>query len=184
MSSSRSLLLAYGLLIPLFIKPAYAALDTGSTEMNTPDERYTARLLSGAKPNPSLSPEDVVQIQMRALQQNGPDDAGIHTTYRFASPANKQTTGPYERFAQMIKAAPYRAMLNSASLSFGEIRFSEDQAMQEVRVVTSDGRQVAYVFHMRHQDQPPYKNCWMTEAVYTLPTVQDNNYKHGPPGFG
>lgn len=184
MFCARSLLVHKWLLAPLLISPGYAALAMGSAELNETDDRYTASLLGEMKPNPRLTAADVVQIQMRALQQNGPDDAGIHTTYRFASPENRQVTGPYERFAQMIKAAPYDAMLNSVSLSFGEIRIDQAQAMQEVRVVTFDGKEVVYVFLVRRQVQPPYKDCWMTDAVYTLPPVQEEEYKLGPPGFG
>jgi hypothetical protein len=139
------------------------------------DNGHAERFSSAATPDPSLSPEEVVHIQMRALQHNGTDDSGIRTTYRFASPANKQVTGPYERFAQMIKAAPYRAMLNAASLAFDDIRVEETQAVQKVRVVTSDGQENTYVFVVRRQDRPPYQDCWMTDAVFTLPNVQDED---------
>lgn len=148
------------------------------------DGRDVRQLTSHPKPDPSLSPGDVVEIQMRALQANDAQDTGIRTTYRFASPANTQTTGPYDRFARMIKTAPYRAMLNATALTFGAIQVKETQALQEVQVVASDSQKVTYVFVVRRQDQPPYENCWMTDAVFTLPEIQDRDYQRGPPGFG
>jgi hypothetical protein len=50
-------------------------------------------------PRPELSPEQVVQYQAEALQHNDEPktDAGIERAFRFASPSNKQMTGPLEK---------------------------------------------------------------------------------------
>lgn len=45
-----------------------------------------ADLLAG--PNPSLSPDQVVQIQLEALKHNDLTDSGIALVYRFASVGN------------------------------------------------------------------------------------------------
>ena len=57
-------------------------------------------------PKPELTPEQVVEIQVEALRKNDvpTPDAGIATTFRFASPGNRKVTGPLERFAPIVKA--------------------------------------------------------------------------------
>jgi hypothetical protein len=137
-----------------------------------------------ATPDPSLSAEDVVRVQMRALRTNGPDDEGIRVTYRFASPSNKRVTGPYERFAEMIKAPPYDAMLNAKKVELGTLRVAEGRALQEVLVTTVDGQRVAYLFMLRRQTEAPVEGCWMTEAVIVEREQPEEHYKSGPPGFG
>jgi hypothetical protein len=56
-------------------------------------------------PDPALSPAEVVEIQLTALQANDAPqtDAGIAQIWVFAHPDNKRMTGPLPRFAQMIK---------------------------------------------------------------------------------
>ena len=53
-----------------------------------------------AEPDPSLSPQDVVSIQIEALQQNDTpyEDRGIEVTLKFTSPANKRMTDAVSQF--------------------------------------------------------------------------------------
>ena len=48
--------------------------------------------LPQTEPDPSLSPQDVVSIQIEALRNNDIPyaDRGIEVTFNFASPANKR----------------------------------------------------------------------------------------------
>ncbi len=50
--------------------------------------------LPPTEPDPSLSPQDVVSIQIEALQNNDIpyEDRGIEVTFNFASPVNKRMT--------------------------------------------------------------------------------------------
>ena len=61
--------------------------------------------LPQTEPDPSLSPQDVVSIQIEALQHNDTPyvDRGIEVTFNFASPTNKRVTGPLERFKAMVR---------------------------------------------------------------------------------
>ena len=73
--------------------------------------------LSDLTPQPGLSPAQVVQYQVTALQHNDDpkSDAGIERAFQFASPANKQATGPLENFTQILKSPAYAPMLNNRS---------------------------------------------------------------------
>ena len=54
-------------------------------------------------PRPELSPEEVIRIQLEALRHNDEQDRGIEVAFRFASPANRASTGPLPRFIRMIE---------------------------------------------------------------------------------
>ena len=123
------------------------------------------RSLEGPYPNPNLTADGVVRTQIQALQNNDIHDHGIEITYRFASPANKRQTGPFERFSRMLKTSPYDAMLNARKISYGHRHVVEDQAQQEVTVTSATGLETTFVFYLKRQKAAPYTDCWMTEAV-------------------
>ena len=64
-----------------------------------------ARAADLVVPDPSIAPEEVVAIQMKALQfnDNPSPDFGIAQTWNFAHPRNRAMTGPLPRFANMLK---------------------------------------------------------------------------------
>ena len=65
------------------------------------------------KPNPSIKPEEVISIQLLALQNNSVpfNNAGITQTWEFAHPSNRQYTGPLEKFILMMNSPSYIIML-------------------------------------------------------------------------
>ncbi|MEM8556868.1 MAG: DUF4864 domain-containing protein [Bacteroidota bacterium] len=119
------------------------------------------------QPSPDLTPEEVIRLQVEALQQNDTPypDAGIEAAFRFASPANKQATGPLRRFAEMVKGPVYGAMLGFERAEYGPIQVQGDRAVQRVTLVQPDGRRVSYVFGLTRQTEGAYDGCWMTDAV-------------------
>jgi len=126
-------------------------------------------------PDPSLSPEQVVRIQLEALAHNGelPEDAGIRLAYRFASPGNRASTGPIDRFRELVRAPSYRALLDPARAELGEVFRDDDTAVQAVTIVGPDGRRSAYLFQLSRQSQGPERGCWMTDAV--LPVAAEES---------
>jgi len=119
------------------------------------------------QPSPDLSPEDVIRLQVEALQRNDEPhpDAGIEAAFRFASPANKRATGPLERFTAMVKGPAYGAMLGFERAEYGELRVEGGQAAQRVTLIQPDGRRVRYVFGLSKQSGGEYAGCWMTDSV-------------------
>jgi len=120
------------------------------------------------QPDPSLTPRQVVQIQLAALRNNDAKDAGIAVVFRFASPANRAQTGPVARFANMIKSGPYALMLDYESAVFDQTQIAGDKAEQRV-VLISPQRKLGFSFVLSRQTDAPYKDCWMTELVGVVP---------------
>jgi len=94
-----------------------------------------AALERQAAPSPRLSPKQVVRVQVEALRSNDATDAGIALVFRFASPQNRQTTGPLSRFAQMTRTSLDRLMLNHPAASYGLAILGESRMRQEVTTI-------------------------------------------------
>jgi hypothetical protein len=122
------------------------------------------------EPGPDLSAEEVVRIQVEALQQNNEADQGIEATFRFASPSNKQATGPLARFKRMLKERAYRPMLNHKLAEYAPMEISESTASQRVTIIQRNGQATVYLFMLSKQEGPPCPGCWMTDSVTVLPT--------------
>ena len=126
------------------------------------------------QPNPELSPEQVVKIQVQALQQNDSEDRGIEITFRFASPANKQFTGPIGRFKRLVKNPAYRPMLNHKAAEYDPIDLAGETASQRVTIIDANGNATVYLFTLSKQSGPPCEGCWMTDSVVIVPVKRQD----------
>lgn len=122
------------------------------------------------QPDTGLEPQDVVRIVMRALANNDRPhkDAGIETTFNFASPANKLNTGPLQKFSNMLKAGVYTAMIDHRMSEFSEVVRQGNSAYQYVRLITREGNIAVFAFRLGLQVDGDFGGMWMTEAVWPL----------------
>jgi hypothetical protein len=118
-------------------------------------------------PDPALSPAEVVEIQLTALQANDAPqaDAGIAKTWAFAHPDNKRVTGPLPRFAQMIKGPLYRVLLNHRSHEVKEVSRTEDEVVFAVTVTSQTSEVVVYRWSVAKVADGEDAGAWMTIAV-------------------
>ena len=81
-------------------------------------------------PNSTISPKEVIKIQLNGLQQNDLEykDSGIEQTWKFAHPNNKKYTGPLEKFKMMLKGESYSMLLNHIDNQIKEVFKSEEIA--------------------------------------------------------
>jgi Domain of unknown function (DUF4864) len=121
----------------------------------------------GAHPSPAYGPDEVIRLQVEALAANDDphEDAGIEVAFRFASPANKQVTGPLARFVAMVHNALYRPLLTHRAVRYGPLRVEADLAAQTIIVTARDGEAVAYLFMLSRQRGDACDGCWMTDSV-------------------
>lgn len=129
----------------------------------------TSPSVTNTVPNTELTPEQVVQIVVEALKTNDPtkNDDGIATVFEFASPGNKSSTGPLQRFKKMIKGG-FGQMLNHTNSVFGTMEINEATALQAVWLTTRAGQQLGYVFQIGKQSDGEFKGIWMTESVWPI----------------
>ena len=128
--------------------------------------------IENAYPEPELKPNDVVRLQLLAMQQNDDSDFGIEVTFRFASPANKKQTGPLKRFIRLVRNPSYRPLLNHINATFLELNIEEDFAVQDVIITTSNGKRIGYRFRLSIQKGPLFPGCWMTDSVIPFKVME------------
>jgi Domain of unknown function (DUF4864) len=117
-------------------------------------------------PDPALSPAEVVEIQLSALQANDTaSDAGIAQTFAFAHPDNKRMTGPLARFAQMIKGPQYRMLLNHRAHEIKEVSRTDNEVVFAVTVTSATGEVVGYRWSVAKVASGEAAGAWMTVSV-------------------
>ena len=120
------------------------------------------------KPNNSISPKEVVSIQLAGLKNNDREykDSGIEQTWNFAHPNNKRVTGPLDNFKRMIKSESYQMMINHLSHTITEIGSSDKLAQFEVIIL--DRNKIYHKFNWQVEKytlEGTLKGCWMTTMV-------------------
>jgi hypothetical protein len=127
-------------------------------------------------PDPALSPEKVVETQLAGLADPSPNGVGIFQCYCLASPANRAVTGPEERFGAMVRQGAFACLSDPQATLVGTPRISGPLARLLVTVVDRDKHLRAFTFILSRQTSEPFKDCWMTEAVYPVTSPLE-----GPP---
>ena len=123
--------------------------------------------LPQTEPDPSLSPRDVVSIQIEALRNNDTpyENRGIEVTFNFASPANKRVTGPLERFKVMVRNPVYGPMIDHRNAKYENLKVEGEFARIDVILNSKNGEYLGYRFVLSRQHGNQYEGSWMTDAV-------------------
>ncbi|MDC0189791.1 DUF4864 domain-containing protein [Rhodospirillales bacterium] len=131
------------------------------------------RDLSRTAPHPSLSPLDVVQIVMNALQKNDEPskNRGIAVTYNFTSPANKNVTGPIDRFVNMVTGPVYGKMVDHLGAVYEKIKLKGNSASIDVIIKVASGRFVGFRFLLTKQRDNEFEGTWMTDSVTPIEVI-------------
>ena len=120
------------------------------------------------KPNPSIKPEEVISIQLLALQNNSVpfNNAGITQTWEFAHPSNRQYTGPFEKFILMMYSPSYIIMLEHQLHKIIPVSQEDDIAFFFIELTDKQGNKFGFQWTLQKVlTEGNYKNCWMTVGV-------------------
>ena len=130
-------------------------------------------------PKPELTPQQVVEYQLAALQRNDQPtpDAGIEKAFRFASPANQKSTGPISHFISMVHSSSYAALLNAKEATVTRVQVEDREAKILTRIVSASGSETFYLFLLSKQTQGEEANCWLTDGVIGLQPADDGQPK-------
>ena len=141
------------------------------------EEIVTAKDL--VQPRADLPPEKVVALQLEGLADNA-NSAGIQQCFAFASPSNKQMTGPLTRFAAMLRQPPYNALLDHEVLLIGKPVVEDESATVVVTVLDSHDEIQVFQFLLSKQHGKDVEDCWMTDAVFPLQQIPANTPAEHP----
>ena len=120
------------------------------------------------KPNSNLKPFDVLIIQLNSLKNNNNPykDAGIEQTWEFAHPINKASTGPLERFKQIIYSDSYKILISHENNKIIILKESPNKLVYKVYVLSKDKKKYYYIWQIEKVElKGSFKNCWMTTRV-------------------
>jgi hypothetical protein len=128
-------------------------------------------------PHPELLPEEVVAIQLTALQQNdATNNEGIVITFNYASPQSKSWAGPLHRFVEQVRMPVYRPLFNYKGYIMDDQIVDGNKAYQYVVLLDSQNEPSLYLFTLRKQRADPYADCWMTEDIEKIAVERDVYY--------
>ena len=116
-------------------------------------------------PSPKLSPEEVVRLQLKGLNDPKMGGVGVLQCFCLASPANRAITGPLQRFGQMVRTGAYQAMTSPRAILVGRPQIEKQVARLLVTVIDEKNNVRVFAFVLSRQTEPPFRNCWMTDAV-------------------
>jgi len=135
-----------------------------------------AAALDVQRPDPALSPSEVVSIQLEALKTNDVPrlDAGIKQTFALAHPDNKRLTGPLPKFTQMIKGPLYKVMLNHRAHSIEKVAQSDNRAVFGVTVVGAGGEVYKFQWTVQRIESGDAAGAWATISVSPPQTADDS----------
>ena len=120
------------------------------------------------KPNINLEPFDVLMIQLNSLKNNNSPykDAGIEQTWEFAHPINKASTGPLEKFKQMIYTDSYKILISHNNSKITILNGAPNKFVYKVNILSKDKKKYYYIWQIEKVKQNgKFKDCWMTTAV-------------------
>lgn len=118
-------------------------------------------------PDQSYGPEEVVALQLEGLATNDEpvENAGIGLAYNFASPSNRRSTGPFDRFVRMVRGPQYSPMVDHVEATTGPMERDGSRAEQRVTLTGPDGRTVTYRFGLSMDRDGELDGCWLTDRV-------------------
>ena len=128
---------------------------------------YYYQQLAAIKPDPKYPPDQVVKIQLEALQNNDltANNMGIRICFAFASPGNQRITGPIENFIRLVKTPSYKSLIGFERAEFGVMVVKGQSAQQTIKVIHTNSDTAMFAWLLSKQDDNPYVDCWMTDAV-------------------
>jgi len=124
-------------------------------------------------PHPTLTPRDVINIQLDALQNNDltEDDAGFRAAFAFASPQARNITGSVDAFRDLLHSPLYSTLLGFERAHIDQINYGSNRAQADVRIYTPRGTTARFIFtlslqgYIRHGRR---RRCWLIDGLLPM----------------
>ena len=120
------------------------------------------------KPQADLLPEEVISIQLTALQNNNYPyiNFGIEQTWELAHPSNRQYTGSLSNFIKMMYSDSYFIMINHKKHNINLVEQEVNISFFLVELVDKTGNKFGLQWIVEKVLlEGELRNCWMTISV-------------------
>lgn len=118
-----------------------------------------------AGPSPELEPEEVVRLQIEALQTGTPNDFDGELLYVFASFDFRSAFDGVEEFTEHLTRRPYAPLIGHREAQYHPLELDNSLARQDVTVVSADGERRRFGFLLTRGGGEDCSDCWFLEAV-------------------
>ena len=95
----------------------------------------------------------------------------IAVTFNFASPANRNVTGPIERFVNMVSGPVYGQMVDHLGAVYEKVKIKGDSASIDVIIKVVSGKFVGFRFLLTKQRDNEFDETWMTDSVTPIEVI-------------
>lgn len=126
-------------------------------------------------PAPELIPLEVILAQLNGLQKAGdpdaPEEVGMRVVWNFAAPANREITGPFERFDAMVRAQPFASLVGHHTHEVAHLEQDLERGVAQALVAVTHGennRVAWFVWRLSRPAEGECADCWVTDAVYPV----------------
>lgn len=120
-------------------------------------------------PSPLLPAQEVVRLQLDALQNNDlmPADAGIRIAYRFASPKNREAIGTIEDFIHIVRNPLYAPLIGFEKAELGAMHpmISGESAWQQAWIYRGGRARGVFRWILSREAGGECAGCWLVDAV-------------------
>lgn len=135
------------------------------------DAAEPEREASFKDPDPGLDPREVVKIQVANLADCQVKPDALQQVYAFASPDNREVTGPIDRFATMLLSPQYKPLVEQRQVIVGSQVVHGDLATVMVTAMDREHRLRTFHFYLAREAAGTYADCWMTYGVIADPAL-------------
>lgn len=116
-------------------------------------------------PGTELEPEEVVRVQVEALQAASADDLDGELLYAFASADYRAAFDGVSDYAEHFTRRPYRPLIGHIEARYHPLELDNGLARQDVTVTTEDGETRRFGFLLTRSVSEDCDGCWLIEAV-------------------
>jgi hypothetical protein len=126
-------------------------------------EDRVAAFMATHGPDASFSAKETLELQVGALGSNAAlgDDFGIRYAYALASDDNRAATGPYDRFAMMVKTS-YAPLLDFKTVEIEKLGGCSTGETFLVHVTDDDDIMTTYAWSLSPRSSD---GAWATDSV-------------------
>jgi hypothetical protein len=123
-------------------------------------------------PSPAMEPREIVQLQVANLAECQVSPDALRQVYAFASPDNREVTGPIDRFAAMLLSPQYKPLVEQQHVVVGSQVVHSNWASVMVTAMDQQHALRTFHFYLAKETKAPYAGCWMTYGVVADPAMQ------------
>lgn len=123
-------------------------------------------------PNPNLTAEEVMEINVRLLRDNNTPvkNHGTRTLWNFTPPHQRESIGSFFRFDRYVSEHLYGDGEQRVDIDQGPRVDNKNMVEQFLYVTSDNAEQHILIMVLRRQQKGEYADCWLVESLIPIPS--------------